>query len=294
MKAVVTGSAGFCGRHVVRVLEDAGYDVTGVDRGGGGVAEFAETDGRYDLVVHCAAFLGGREAIESPLAHAVNLETDAMMFRWAERTRPGRLVYFSSVAAYPAYLQYHGGRRLREDDIDFRWGGLTGAPHRLGMPDQLYGWAKLSGEYMATRLACPAAVVRPFTVYGAGQGGAYPFGNILGQVLGQADPVTVWGSGRQVRDWIHVSDVAAAVLACAREGFSGPLNLCTGRGVALGEMALMAAREAGYSPALGLLRDKPEGLPYRVGDPGRLEGICPPKVSLEEGIRRCLEAARDI
>jgi nucleoside-diphosphate-sugar epimerase len=275
VRAAVTGSAGFIGSHVVRALEDAGYDVTGIDRGNGGVEAFTRRHDRYDLVVHAAAFLGGREAIEQKMAHAVNLETDAAMFRWAERARPGRLVYFSSVAAYPVRLQRWRGVRLREEDISFTW------PHQ---PDELYGWAKLTGELLATQSSVPVTAVRPFTVYGPGQQDKYPFANILGQVLRKQNPVTVWGSGRQQRDWIHVTDVARAVAACAAAGVDGPVNLCTGKATAIGGLAVAMAREHGYEAELALLPEKPEGLPYRVGDPRRLEEICPPQITLAEGI----------
>ena len=105
MKALVTGSAGFIGRTVAARLEGAGHDVLGIDLEGSprrDVRNWFRNDENpvpFDLVIHCAAVVGGRALIEdSPLAHAANLEIDAALFRWAERTRPGRVVYISSVA----------------------------------------------------------------------------------------------------------------------------------------------------------------------------------------------------
>lgn len=65
---------------------------------------------------------------------------------------------------------------------------------------------------------------------------------------------------------------------------------CTGRAVSLRELIGMMAAQAGYEPEIKTLPEKPEGLPYRVGDPGRLHGFYVPQVSLKEGIRRALAA----
>ena len=108
MKALVTGSAGFAGRHFREALHHRGWDVTGIDIAEGNDARdfFSASGDRFDLVVHCAAVVGGRALIDGPpLALAVNLELDAAMFRWALRTRPGRVIYLSSPAAYPVALQ---------------------------------------------------------------------------------------------------------------------------------------------------------------------------------------------
>jgi nucleoside-diphosphate-sugar epimerase len=59
-------------------------------------------NGCWDLVVHCAANVGGRATIDgNPLWVAENLELDAAMFRWAVAMRLPRVVYYSSSAAYP-------------------------------------------------------------------------------------------------------------------------------------------------------------------------------------------------
>ena len=285
MKALVTGHLGFIGRRVFAGLEYAGYDVSGVDLAhdpqDDACLYFQRASQRYDLVVHCAAVVGGRAFIEeSPLAHAANLRIDTALFQWAERTRPGRVVYVSSVAAYPVSLQYGPGCRLREDDVN-----LDGA---AGHPDQIYGWAKLTGEMLASRSTVPVSVPRPFTVYGEDQAPVHPFADLAAQVRERRDPVTVWGSGNQVRDFIHVDDVAGVILAMAEQGIDGPANVCSGIPVSLRDLISMMAAVAGYSPEIRTLPGKPEGLPYRVGDPGKLHEFYVPWIPLEEGIRKGL------
>ena len=281
---MVTGHLGFIGRRVHAALEHAGYDVFGVDIAHGHQNDaclyFLRASRHYDLVVHCAAVVGGRALIEeSPLAHAANLRIDAALFQWAERTRPGRVVYVSSVAAYPVSLQY-GDHRLREDDVNLD-GPLWG-------PDQLYGWAKLTGELLATRSTIPVSVPRPFTVYGEDQAPVHPFADLAAQVREHRDPVTVWGSGNQVRDFIHVEDVAGAILAMAEQGIDGPVNVCSGSPVSLRDLIGMMGAAVGYSPGIKTLPEKPEGLPYRVGDPGKLHEFYVPRIPLKQGIARGL------
>lgn len=280
--AVVTGSAGFIGSYVVRELENLGYAVTRVERSTGGIRAWVPQGKYHDVAVHCAAYLGGREAIESRLKHTANIEADCQIIRWAEREQPGRFIYFSSVAAYPAYLQQHAGRLLHEDDIDFTM------PF-AGIPDKLYGWGKLLGEYMTSQLSCSWTIVRPFTVYGSEQDEVYPFRNMLAQAVKGDGPINIWGSGTQERDFIHVSDVAGAVGAIVRCGIEGPVNVCTGSSMTLHDLAVAigtAARKKRVDVCL--LRNKPEGLPYRLGDPTRLEEFYVPKLNIQDGIDRCV------
>lgn len=228
----------------------------------------------------------------SPVAYAQNLELDAGLFQWAERTKPGRVVYISSVAAYPAVLQqYIPPARYAELQDSPRSAQLQENDINLDMPclpDKVYGWAKLTGELLARESSVPVSVVRPFTVYGEDQDPVFPFANIMAQIRGHQDPVTVWGSGGQVRDFIHVEDVVNAILVMAEQGIDGPVNLCTGRGTSLNELIEMALAVEGYSPSEIRHLDKTEGLPYRVGNPEKLHSFYTPKICLEEGIARGL------
>jgi nucleoside-diphosphate-sugar epimerase len=233
--------------------------------------------------------IGGRAKIDSdPLALAENLELDAAMFRWASRTRPGRVVYLSSSAVYPVGLQkspvHNGPLKEWQQETD---GGVS------GHPDQVYGWSKLVGEMLAGKLGeagVPVTVVRPFSGYGADQDPAYPFPAFIQRARRHADPFEVWGDGQQARDFIHVDDMVAATLTMAASGIDGPLNICTGRATSFDELAGLVCEAAGYRPMLQHHPEQPRGVAYRVGDPTRLLEVYEPKVTLEEGIRRALEA----
>jgi nucleoside-diphosphate-sugar epimerase len=284
-RALVTGSAGLIGRHVTPALEGAGFQVTGIDLPCVDARDFfrATAGTRFDLVVHAAAIVGGRATIDgAPLALAVNLVLDAEMFQWAVRSRPGRVVYLSSSAAYPVALQRQP-YRLRESDIDLR------APK---VPDQLYGWAKLTGEVLAERARAEGLAVtvcRSFSGYAEDQDDCYPFPALARRARRREDPFTVWGSGAQVRDFVHIDDIVAAVLLMAREGIDGPVNLGTGRPTSMLELATMMCAAAGYEPEIEMLPEMPSGVPYRVAEPSKMLAFYTPRVALAEGVARSLE-----
>lgn len=275
MKTLVTGSAGLIGSHVCRALAAAGHEVRGLDVVTDGTDArdfFRKTTGRFAAVVHCAATVAGVDKRGS-IVHAQNLETDAAMFQWAARARPGRVVYFSSSCAYPAALG-QAGKALREDDIDLR------APR---WPDGLYGWVKLTGELLAATVAAggvPVTVVRPFSVYGPGMREGFAVRSFAEQARARADPVEVWGDALQVRDFIHAADVAAAVAVILQRGIGGPVNLGTGEGTSLAELAALAGRAAGYSPQVKVNEAKPAGVSRLVADASRLHSFYRPRTRL--------------
>lgn len=298
MRALITGNKGFLGRHFETELKARGYEVTGLD-----IKTTSSQDcrtyfrymtardrmrpnlaGEWDLVVHCAAVIGGREVIDgNPLATAENLSIDAEMFRWAAVARPGRVLYLSSSAAYPAeYQQEPLTVSLKETHMVSGWDRP---------PDQIYGWSKVIGEVLAgelRRAGVPVTVVRPFSGYGTDQDLTYPFPAFIRRAKEGQDPFEVW-CGSCVRDFIHVDDLVSGALAIAEDGTTDPVNLCTGEPTSFNELAEMVMGETwGSSVPIRELSDKPTGVAYRVGDPARMLSIFEPKITLEEGIRRAL------
>lgn len=292
VRTLITGSAGFLGRHLKAACEARGDKVAGLDLDnpfGDALEKFKHGAQSYDLVLHCAAVTPHRAAIDSRglAVGAGGLELDASMFEWARHVEPGRVVYFSSSAAYPIDLQtgLAGPYRLREEDICID-------RHYVGSPDAIYGWVKLTGERLADlyrQSGGAVTVVRPFSGYGEDQSADFPFGAFRDRARRQENPFTIWGDGSQVRDWIHVDDIVGGVLAAAERGVDGPVNLCTGVGTSMKDLASLFVAAAGYSPWLERKTDAPSGVAYRVGDPARMLEFYQPKVSIEEGVRRALE-----
>jgi nucleoside-diphosphate-sugar epimerase len=286
MKALVTGAAGFVGHHVSEELKRRGYIVDARDIINGSDAHIvfaSKLASKYDLVVHAAASAPHRAAIDGQAEHfARNVHLDSAMFEWAVRTGQGRVLYLSSSAAYPISLQSGQGlpTHLHEDDI-----ALDDAQE----PDANYGWTKLTGERLAAAARAkglPVTVVRPFSGYGEDQSENFPFRAILERIKRREDPLTIWGDGTQVRDWIHIDDVIAGMLAVAESGTEEPVNLCTGVGTSMLELATLACLQVHHMPDITLLTDKPAGVAYRVGDPTRFHEFYKPQVPLVEGIAR--------
>lgn len=292
--ALVTGSSGFVGRHMTAELRARGWgvipcDTANVQDPSSEAAQwhdalnlFRTLTEPFDLVVHCAARAPHRAAIDGqPMNLAYNLQLDAAMFEWTVRTGQKRVLYLSSSAVYPVGFQ-DGSEpwRLHESNTD--------SAHGI-MPDAAYGWTKLTGEKMAAAAAAEGLavhVVRPFSGYGEDQGEDWPFGAFLARAQRREDPFTIWGDGSQVRDWIHIDDVVAGALAVVDADVREPVNLCTGRGVSMKELAGLIVAETGYQPWVAYEPKAPRGVAYRVGDPDRFHDIYVPKVSLEEGVAR--------
>jgi nucleoside-diphosphate-sugar epimerase len=285
MRILITGDAGFVGRAFRKYFEGQGHEVVGID-----IANTLPMDARdffrkdnthFHKVIHLAAVVGGRKMIEGfPLALAVDLSIDAEMFGWAMRTRPRCITYFSSSAAYPTALQTHDvAKVLTESDINL---------NEIQTPDLTYGWAKLTGEMLASHARAQGLsvhVYRPFSGYGTDQALDYPFPSFIARGLAKADPFEIWGTGNQCRDFIHIDDVVAAAEAgCQAEIETA--NLSTGIATSFNDLARMVAKVAGYEPTFQNLPAEPSGVDYRVGNPTLMNSFYTPKISLEEGIQR--------
>lgn len=262
MRALVTGARGFVGHHTVRELERRGYTVTRCDIvTGTNALDWFDADGSfYDLVVHAAASSPHRAAIDNePMHLAANLQLDAAMFDWAVRTEQGRVLYLSSCAVLD-----------QSDD---------------------YGFTKLAGERLAAaarRSGLPVTVVRPFSGYGEDQSELFPFRALTERARRREDPFTIWGDGSQVRDWIHIDDVVAGMLAVADSGTEKPVSLCTGIGTSMVDLARMACDFVGYQPLFYFQTNTHPGVARRVGDPTVLHQFYVPQVSLDAGVKRAL------
>ena len=293
MKALVTGGSGFVGRHMIEALDKRGWDTVNIDVANNTIDAlefFEDRHDCFDLVVHCAYRVGGRVGIDgrnNNFAH--NLQLDSKMFEWAYNTNQSAVMYFSSCAAYPAYLQYQSDRFMSEVDLnlDAFWGDPS-------IPFDNYGWAKQTGERLAKHygdMGLRVHVLRPFSGYGEDQSVDYPFPAILKRAIDN-DP-TVWGPKEQTRDWIYIDDIINGALAVYDNDERRPVNLCTGVGTTMGELMYQARKELWFTDRLKswhceLTYDtsKPTGALYRVGDPTRMNEHYTAKITLEEGVRR--------
>lgn len=300
MKVLITGAAGFLGRHFTRAHVERGDHVDAVDDLSNPESHFVSGaammvvdardyfeahDERYDLAYHFAAPVGGRTKIEGdPLFNANSLALDAGFFRWAVR-HTKRAIYPSSSAVYGVALQGDGGLRLPEylfrPEAESWW-----------RPDEMYGFTKMAGEVLAwtaAKYGLSTLCIRPFSGYGEGQSFEYPVPSIAARALRRENPLTIWGSGRQARDFIHVDDIVRLTLAAEPSGYSA-LNLGSGTAATFRAVAELCAEIVGYSPEIVTDETKPEGVKTRWADITLQLGLSDePLISLRAGLARVLE-----
>ena len=301
---LVTGGCGFVGRHLVKRLVQQGKHVIVVDNHYGDIkhihtkgAVYINQDvrsffrGRYkeyfSEVYHLAAIIGGRVKIDGdPLSVAEDLAIDAQFFKWLVNNQGSydKVLYASSSAVYPIILQ-EKQNILFESMQDV-------TSHIIGKPDMTYGWTKLTGEYLAhlahkdygMHIAC----VRPFSGYGEDQSPDYPIPAIALRAIAKEDPLVVWGSGKQVRDFVYIDDcIDAMLLAIDKIDDGAAVNISTGVGHSFIDIANLYADIVGYKPQIKSLIDNPVGVQYRVGDRMAAEQLLgwKPKTLLRDGLQ---------
>jgi nucleoside-diphosphate-sugar epimerase len=288
MKILITGHLGFVGRSFLRYFNNK-HEITGIDLKDGNDCRdfFKHSTQQFDLIIHLAAIVGGRETIENePLSVATDLSIDSEFFNWVIKTKQPRVVYFSSSAAYPVYLQhpelqYH----LKESDINL---------DDIRLPDYTYGWAKLTGEYLAKFVreqGTKVYVFRPFSGYGADQDLTYPFPSFIDRIKRKVSQFEIWGDGTQVRDFIHMEDIVEAVMTVVDNDIQvDALNLGSGIATPFNALAETMFEISKWRPEHGIkhLLEKPIGVSYRVCDPSLMLSIYKPKYTLEERIEQIL------
>lgn len=286
MHVLVTGGAGYVGSNVVRALLDAGHRVSVIDdlssghraavpapvrlevaRCGDGAALDRVHDAEpVDGVMHMAALCSVGESVAHPdRYYRVNVRESLDLLDWTVRRSVAWIIHSSTCAVYGV---------PERQPIDER---------TCPRPINPYGATKLAVdraiEAYAEAFALRGAVLRYFNAAGAHPGGTLgedktPASNLIPRVfavaLGRAPEVEILGDdydspdGTGVRDYVHVSDLAAAHLAAmerlADGAPGGVFNLGTGTGSSVRQV-LEAAREISGEPIPAVVR------PRRPGDP---------------------------
>lgn len=191
-----------------------------------------------------------------------------------------RLIFFSSAAVYGEDIH---NTAITED-----------API---CPTSFYGMAKFVSERMLWKTVTDSgrgslAIIRPPTVYGPGDPGKTygPSGFVQAAVKGE--PITLWGDGEELRDFVYLDDVVEAVFQLAGHSFAGVLNLATGKSVTFRQMLdILSARLGRPLEIKSRPRSKSKVDNVFVND--RLRAVLPGLrfTSMEEGIARLLSEA---
>lgn len=247
-----------------------------------------------NAVYHLASIVGGRVKIDGdPLSVGLDLAIDSVFFLWAAKVnRPDRILYASSSAAYPISLQEADRDiALQEGMIDFEKG--------FAAPDFTYGWSKLTGEFLS-RIAhrnygLSVAVIRPFSGYGEWQEPVYPVPAIAMRAAAKYDPLYVWGTGEQCRDFVHIEDcITCMLLAIENIKDGSAVNIGSGVATSFLELAALMGDIAGYKPKVNGKAGMPVGVAKRFCDPEytREKLGFYPTISLRDGMTRVVQIAK--
>src|SRR3954471_17566076 len=277
-RVTVTGGAGFLGQHLVRRLESFGakvfvprqrdYNLTALD-----ACLKCLLEHPADVVIHAAAYYGGIGINVSQPAtlYYSNLVMGANLMEAARLAKVGKFGAIGPAGSYPGYLEAD----LKEDDL---WAGPCHASvvnyglTKKMMAVQAQAYQRQYGldsihliltnlygpgdSYNPDRSHVVAALVRKF----------------VEAEMARAPSVEVWGAGKPVREFIYVEDCADAILLAAElyDDAARPLNIGTGVGTTIREVAGAVCAASGYAGKIVWNTDKPDGAMLKVLDVTRM------------------------
>lgn len=253
-------------------------------------------DQKPDVVILAAAKVGGILANNSYPADFIyeNLMIECNVIHQAFRAGVGRLLQLGSSCIYPKAIP----QPMREDAL------LTGTLEPTNEP---YAIAKIAGiklcESYNRQHGTDYRSVMPTNLYGPGDNFHPEKSHVLPALIrrfhearetGQ-DEVTIWGSGKPMREFLHVDDMAEAslfVLGLDKATYDANthpmlshINVGTGRDVSILELARKVARVTGFQGRITTDPSKPDGTMRKLMDVGRLADMgWRASIELEDGI----------
>ena len=299
-RILVTGGTGFVGTHFVEALIAAGATIRvpihhrpmivrdpSVEQVGADLNQAADClrvcEG-IDYVVHAAGAVAaaGVTAANPMAAMTANLVLTIRMLEAAWTAGVQRFLVFGSSTGYP--VTEHP---VREDEM---WSGPT-HPSYFG-----YGWMRRYlerlSEFVASKSTMGIALVRPTAIYGRWDEFDPRTSHVIPALIRRAvageDPFEVWGTGDEVRDFLHVTDmVRGSLLLLANHAVCDPVNIGYGRTVRIREVVDIILRAAGHGAARVVFDvSKPTAIPVRSVDTSKAMRLLnfEPSVTLEDGL----------
>jgi len=302
-KIYVAGHSGMVGSAIVRLLEGRGFDnilmasSSQLDlRDSSAVTEFFKSQ-RPDVVILAAARVGGIAANSKFPAEFLyeNLAIQNNVIHQSYLSGVKKLCFLGSSCIYPRLCQ----QPMKEEYL------LTGP---LEPTNEGYALAKIAGlkmvEFYRRQYGFAGVSVMPCNLYGTNDNfdpeGSHVLSALVKKFVDAADSqtesVTVWGSGRARREFMHVDDAAEAILFVMEHSeLTELINIGVGNEVSIKELAFMVAEKAGYEGKIDWDTRRPDGMPHKCMEISKLSKLgFKPKISLEDGVQKTIEEYRKL
>ena len=297
---LVTGGTGFVGTHIVQELLKCGAKVrvpihrrTLIIKDERIETVHADLTNQQDClqvvkgvdyVFHAAgavaaAAVGGSSSMA---AITTNLILTAQMLQAAWMANVERFLLFSSSTAYPV-----ADYPIKEEEM---WSG-TPHPTYFG-----YGWMRRYleklAEFVTSKCGMKIALVRPTAVYGRFDNfdptTSHVIPALIRRVVEKENPLVVWGSGQEARDFLHITDLAqGCLLMVEKYATCDPVNIGYGKTVTIKEVVNIILKITGNDKTEVIFdSSKPTTIPSRMVDISKAKKVLgfEPKASLEEGL----------
>lgn len=200
-----------------------------------------------DLIIHLAADHGGRGYVDTKQGNTTsNLLLDGSVFKASLDAGVEKVFFASSGCVYPNFKQKDIKKKiyLKESDVV--------PPYDA---DNMYGWAKLMGELTLRQyfkdFGLQSAIGRFFTVYGPYASESHAVMGTIAKAYTKQNPFTVWGSGKQIRNWTYVDDIARGIVSLIKViDDATAVNLGTEERVTVDEMVQMVLSHFHFHPTI--------------------------------------------
>jgi GDP-L-fucose synthase len=297
-KIYIAGHRGMVGSAITRKLKMEGFDNLVLRTSAEldlkqqtAVQAFFEKE-RPDHVFLAAAKVGGIMANDTYRGEFLydNLMIQSNTIDAAYRSGVKKLMFLGSSCIYPKLAP----QPLKEEYM------LTGL---LESSNEPYAIAKIAGIKMCdayrSQYGCNFISVMPTNLYGPNDNYDLNNSHVLPALIRKFheakvknEPfVTIWGSGKPRREFLHADDLADACFFLM-QGYNdaGLINIGTGEDLEIRELALLIKKIVGYTGELEHDLSKPDGTPRKLMDVGKMNGLgWKAAISLEEGLRKVYE-----
>ena len=298
-KIFVAGHKGLVGSAIVRYLKAQGFtNIVTVDRfqcdltNENAVKMFFMME-QPEYVFLAAAKVGGIGGNSDYPADFIyeNLMIQSNVINSAAIVGVEKLLFLGSSCIYPKFAK----QPITEDQL------LTGP---LEGSNDAYAIAKIAGIKMCQAYrkqhGLNAIAVMPTNLYGPNDNFDVNYGHVLPSLLAKFDGsldksehwvVKLWGDGSARREFLHVDDLAAALLVCMERYDSEEIiNIGTGEDVTIKELAEMVVEVTGYKNKYEWDTSKPNGTPRKVLNVDKIKSLgWEPKIGLREGLESTYE-----